>query len=176
MSELLLIVRSRSELLQAESSGLHRKGVGAVALAAFGERRDTARTMPQSIDTLRALYEAISRSDFDGVVQCLHPEVEIHPAVGGELDFGSTYHGRDGMRQFMETAWRGFDVAVEAEQIFSAPVDRVLAIERWQLRARGGVETELQLIDIYTFRDGLIVGIDGFREKAEALEAAGLSE
>jgi ketosteroid isomerase-like protein len=132
--------------------------------------------MTQSIDTVRAVYEAVGRGDFDGVVQQLHPEVEIHPAVGGELDFGSAYHGRDGMRRFMETAWRGFEVAVEPEEIISAPGDRILAIERWHLRGRGGVETELQLTDIYTFRDGLIVGIDGFRDRAEALEAVGLSE
>jgi hypothetical protein len=42
-------------------------------------------------------------------------------------------------------------------------------------RARG-VETEIQLTEVYAFRDGLVVSVDGFREKAEALEAAGLSE
>jgi ketosteroid isomerase-like protein len=132
--------------------------------------------MSQNIDTLRALYAALNRGDYDGLVQYLHPEVEIHPAVGGELDFSSIYRGRDGMRQFIETAWRGFDVAVEPEEIVRAPSDRLLAIERWQLRGRDGVETELQLTDVYAFRDGLIVGIDGFREKVEALEAVGLRE
>ena len=44
------------------------------------------------------------------------------------------------------------------------------------MRARDGIETGFQLTDIYTFRDGLIIRIDGFRERAEALEAAGLSE
>jgi len=37
-------------------------------------------------------------------------------------------------------------------------------------------EIERELPTLYTFRDGLIVRIDGFTEKAEALEAAGLSE
>ena len=132
--------------------------------------------MSQNIDTLRALYEALNRGDFEGLLHYLHPEVEIHPAVGGELDFGSVYRGRDGMRRFMETAWGGFEMAVEPQEMIRAPGDRILATERWQLRARDGVETKQQLTDVYTFRDGLVVSIEGFREKAAALEAAGLSE
>ena len=128
------------------------------------------------MDTLRGLYAALNRRDFDELLQYLHPDVEVHPAVGGELDFGSVYRGRDGVRQFIETAWRPFDVAVDPEEIIEAPGGRILAVERWQLRARDGVETELHLTDLYAFRDGLIVGIDGFREKSEAFEAAGLSE
>ncbi len=39
-----------------------------------------------------------------------------------------------------------------------------------------GMETEIVITQLYTFRDGLILRIDGFRSRAEALEAAGLSE
>ena len=128
------------------------------------------------METLLALYEAISERDFDDLLQYLHPAVELHPAVGGELDMGTTYRGHEGMRQFIETAWEGFEVAVEPEEMTDAQDDRILATERWQVRARDGIETEIQLSEIYTFRDGLIVGIDGFRDHAEALEAAGLTE
>jgi hypothetical protein len=41
-------------------------------------------------------------------------------------------------------------------------------------RGRDDIELELALPNLYTFRDGLIVRIDGFTDKAEALEAAGL--
>jgi ketosteroid isomerase-like protein len=132
--------------------------------------------MSQSIDTLRALYRALNRRDFDGLVQYLHPDVEVYPAFGGELDFNSRYRGRDGMRQFIETAWRGFAVAVEPEEMIQAPGDRILATERWQLRGRDGIETEIRLIDVYSFRDGLVVGVEGFRGRAEALEFVGLPE
>ena len=62
------------------------------------------------------------------------------------------------------------------EEILAAPGDRVLAVERWRAVSRGGLEFELELIDLFTFRDGLIVRIDGFRDRTEALEAAGLAE
>ena len=67
----------------------------------------------------------------------MHAEVEIYPAVGGELDFARVFRGRDGFR-------------------------------KWWERIGEGVS------DLYTFRDDLIVRVDGFRTKAEALEAAGL--
>ena len=130
----------------------------------------------ENIDTVRALYGALNRGDIDGLVQHLHPEVEIHPATGGILDMGTTYRGREGMRQFAETAWKSFDMAVEPKEMTTAPDGRILATERWYMRARDGIETGFQLTDIYTFRDGLIIRIDGFRERAEALESAGLSE
>jgi ketosteroid isomerase-like protein len=99
--------------------------------------RDTAWAMSEeNIDTVRALYGALNRGDMEGLVQYLHPEVEIHPATGGMLDMGTTYRGRDGMRQFAETAWESFDMAVEPEEITTAPGDRILATERWQMRAR----------------------------------------
>jgi ketosteroid isomerase-like protein len=127
-----------------------------------------------NVDTLRALYEALNSSDLEAVVQGLHPDIEIRSAFGGELDIESTYRGRDGMREFIETAWRGFELAIEPLEVISAPGDRIVAVERWQLRGRDGVETEHQLTDVYAFRDGLVVRVDGFREKAEALQAAGL--
>ena len=43
-------------------------------------------------------------------------------------------------------------------------------------RGRDGIELELELPNLYTFRDGLVVRIDGFTDRAEALRAAGLAE
>ena len=39
-----------------------------------------------------------------------------------------------------------------------------------------GMETEIVITQLYTFRDGLILRIDGFPSRDEALEAAGLAE
>ena len=44
-------------------------------------------------------------------------------------------------------------------------------------RGRGsGVQVEARLYDVYTLRGGLIVRMDEFAERSEALEAVGLSE
>jgi hypothetical protein len=44
------------------------------------------------------------------------------------------------------------------------------------VRGRDGIEIDTELTDVYAFRDSLIVRVDGFRDKAKALEAVGLSE
>ena len=44
------------------------------------------------------------------------------------------------------------------------------------MRGRDGIEIDTEVNDLYAFRDGLIVRIDGFRDSADALEAAGLEE
>ena len=46
----------------------------------------------------------------------------------------------------------------------------------WRVRGRDALQLDFELIDVYTFRDGLIVRIVGFRDRAEALDAVGLSE
>jgi hypothetical protein len=47
---------------------------------------------------------------------------------------------------------------------------------RFRGRAEVPYEVDTKIFDLYTFRDGLIVRGDGFLGKAEALQAAGLSE
>jgi ketosteroid isomerase-like protein len=129
--------------------------------------------MSENSESLRALFDAYNRRDFEAAVQYAHPEVEWHPGLT-ELDVSPRYRGREELRRFFETiteAWESY--VVVPEETVAAPGDRVLVVERWRAVGRGGLEFDLQLTDVFTFRDGLIVRIDGFRDKAEALEAVG---
>jgi ketosteroid isomerase-like protein len=132
--------------------------------------------MSENTESLRALFDAYNRRDFESAVQYVHPEVELRPGLT-ELDVSPRYLGREELRGFFETiteAWESY--VVMPEELLPAPGDRVLAVERWRAVGRGGLEFELELNDLFTFRDGLIVRIEGFRDRAEALEAAGLTE
>jgi hypothetical protein len=42
--------------------------------------------------------------------------------------------------------------------------------------SRDGFELHQTVVDLYTFRNGLCIRLEGFETKAKALEAAGLSE
>jgi ketosteroid isomerase-like protein len=132
--------------------------------------------MSEKSETLRAFIEAFNRSDFDDAVKYLHPEVEIYPALGGLLDIGHRYHGRDDARQLLETISEGVENNVEIEDVVEPGKDEVLLAEHWHGRGRQGIETPIKISTIYTFRDGLVVRLEGFRDRAKALEAAGLSE
>ena len=48
-----------------------------------------------------------------------------------------------------------------------------------RFRGRGrasGIEIDARLYEVYTLRDGKVLRIDEYEHRAEALEAAGLSE
>jgi len=132
----------------------------------------------ENAKTLRAFHEAFNRRLFDVALQHLHPECEIYPAITPP-DAPSHYRGHEEARGYMAEhipdAWEAMTVEFK-EQPIEAPDGRTLALERWRVRGRDGIEFDTEVTDIYEFRDGLIARIDGFTEKAEALEAAGLSE
>jgi ketosteroid isomerase-like protein len=124
---------------------------------------------------VRRFHEAVNRGEFDNAVQLMDPGVETYPGVA-VVDVSQRYKGREEMREFFETISEGFQVVVELEEMIEAPGNRVVAVERWKPRGRQGMELDFDVTDVYAFRDGLIVRVDGYLDKAEALEAAGISE
>ena len=55
--------------------------------------------------------------------------------------------------------------------------DRVFLAVRFQGRGRAsGIEIDTRLYEVFMLRDGKVLRIDEYEERAEALEAAGLSE
>ncbi len=92
-------------------------------------------------------------------------------------DHDSKLLGHEGWKEFIRVAIQAWKTATaEPLERIETEDGRILSIDRWRLRGREGIDIERELPTLYTFRDGLIVRIDGFTEKAEALEAAGLSE
>jgi ketosteroid isomerase-like protein len=129
----------------------------------------------ENIESLRRLNDAFNRSDIDDAKQYLDPDVVLHPGVQVP-DEESHYVGRDGLINWFLSATDPWEmIRVEHKEVIDHE-DRVLAIELWTFRGRDGIELELELPNVYTFRDGLIVQIDGFTDKAKALEAVGLAE
>lgn len=138
--------------------------------------RAASIAISESIDKWRALYEAFNRGDIDAAVQNLHPEVELKPALIGP-GVKDHYRGRDELKEFFETITDVWDsLTVEVEEMIEAPDGRLVAVENWRARGRDGIEINTRLVDVYAFRDGLVIRGDGFRDKAEALEAVGLTE
>ena len=87
----------------------------------------------------------------------------------------SAAQGLDAVRGSLgrwKSAWEEYETVHEE---FVDMGDRVLVTIRMRGRGRGsGVEVEARLFDVYTLRDGLIVRMDEFSDRSEALEAAGI--
>jgi len=130
----------------------------------------------ENIEILQRMFGAWNNRDFDALVEFYDPEGEFNPGLlpPGEE---TRYVGREGVNKWIwnvNDAWVA--VTAEPEERFEVGSDRILAIDRWHFRGRDGIEIEEELPTLFTFRNGLIVRVDGFTNRAEALEAAGLSE
>jgi ketosteroid isomerase-like protein len=134
--------------------------------------RDTQRAMSQkNVEVVRELWDAYSRGDFDHVLALSDPYV-----VMVSLEEGALY-GPDAIRKNYERwreAWE--KPATVVEEVIDTG-DQVVVIARFHGRGRAsGVTVEQRLFEVYTLRNGKILRVDEFSERAEALDAAGLSE
>ena len=127
----------------------------------------------ENVEILRLVYEA--DLDSQDVLQYPDPEVELYPGIDAP-DQHMRYVGREGWSEFIAGATEAWEsVTIEPKEIIETG-DRILSIDRWVFRGRDGIEIDRELPTIFTFRNGLIVRIDGFTDKAQALEAAGVTD
>jgi ketosteroid isomerase-like protein len=122
-----------------------------------------------NVDIIRKLFEDYRRGDYDEAIACLAPDVVYE--TGQEL----AASGAGAVRAMWER-WDGAWVELETvpEEYIDAG-ERVVVAVRYTGRGRGsGIELEDLLFDVYTLRDGKCVHKTEFRDRSEALAAAGL--
>jgi ketosteroid isomerase-like protein len=130
----------------------------------------------ENLELARRGYEAFARGDLDAVFDdFMHPEIEAHDPP--EVPDATIYRGRKAVRQDWEqTADLFEDFSIDLEKSFDLG-DEVVLFLRFRGRGReSGAELEAPMAHVWTFRDGKAVRLRQFLDRAEALEAAGLSE
>lgn len=128
----------------------------------------------ENVELTRRGYEAFARGDLDGALEFLHPEIEAHDPP--EAPDAAVHRGREAVRQDWEqTAELLEEFSVDVERSFERD-DQVVVFLRYRGRGRGsGAEVEAAMAHVWTIRDGKAVRLRQFLDRAEALEAAGLS-
>jgi uncharacterized protein len=134
----------------------------------------------ENVELIRRITEAVDRGDLDGAVAIANPppEFEFDPSTWfPQADILGVQRGPEGLRRVLEPFWSEFDdLHVELHELIDAG-DQVFASAT--VRGRGkhsGVETSLDLWGVWTMRNGRAVRWQGYTDRAEALEAAGLRE
>jgi ketosteroid isomerase-like protein len=105
-------------------------------------------------------------------------------APDAEFDFSAAYpdqpilKGGEELRRFRETGpWSGSPIHFEPERYFDVDEERVLVFVRVSVTGRGsGAQVEIRAAHEFTIREELVVRFKVYGDRAEALEAAGLSE
>jgi uncharacterized protein len=128
----------------------------------------------ENVDLFWEGTDAFRRGDVEAALDRVSEEVVW---IAARSSVEGAYHGHEGIRRFVADNAENFEVFEPDFDEVRDLGDRVLALGRFRIRARGsGVETTFPVAGIATYRDGKLVRWEDFRERHLALEAAGLSE
>src|SRR5262245_6024855 len=128
----------------------------------------------ENVEIVRRFAECWVRSDWDGMNRLVDPDVELHATVGGVQE-GCVRRGIDEIREDYEAdeeTWEEHDI--EIERLIDAG-DRVVIFQHESMRGKtSGIDVESDLAVLVDLRDGRIVRVQGYIDRAAALEAAGV--
>lgn len=131
----------------------------------------------ENVEIVRRMYARWELGDLD-TREFFDEDVE-HSRIGSELPgINGDWHGMEGMAVAMASYLDALaDLRLEAERIIDLGGDRVLVLTRQTARGKtSGLPVELELGDLFTLSDGKIVRYDSYWDRADALQAAGISE
>jgi ketosteroid isomerase-like protein len=125
-------------------------------------------------EKLQTLYEEWAQGDYSRS-DIFHPEMEMESIGLAEPMHARNYEEFvDLMREWL-SAWDK-PLTIDAEEMIESG-DRILVLVRWKGRGKGsGVEMEAGGGHLFTFRDGLIVRYEVYRDRdgaRAALEGSG---
>ena len=129
----------------------------------------------EKIEALRRIYSERSRGDFTGGRELVAEEA----VISWEIPEGRTVSsGREETRQNFRSflsQWESF--VTEADEFIELDERSILVVGR--MRGRGhqsGADVEARTFEIWTFKDGKVIGQHQSFDRERALEAAGVSE
>jgi ketosteroid isomerase-like protein len=129
----------------------------------------------ENVAAAKRLYEARNRADLDAVLAECDPDVEWQPHLA--TLGGRPIRGHDEVSAYMASLREDWEVfRHEPKQFFDAG-DKVVAFLDTFARGRGsGVDVEVPVAHVLTFKEGKCTGYVSYHDRAEALRAAGLEE
>ena len=130
----------------------------------------------ENVEIVRRLSQLLERRDWQGMTDLVDPNVEQYGTVGG-LEEGKILRGLDHIFQAFDTeldeVWD--EHRIEPQEFIDAG-DRVVVLQREYQRSKSGAELVIDTASILDLRDGRIVRMQGYMDRAAALRAAGLSD
>jgi ketosteroid isomerase-like protein len=129
----------------------------------------------ENVEVVRRFYEAWNAHDRDpATLAFLDPEFEwVNPDYAVEP---GTRRGHVGFIAVMETMRESFVFFEHLPGEFRDLGDTILCFALFRARTRGGLELDKQEPHVWTLRDGLILRLQWFHDRLEAVEAVGLRE
>jgi ketosteroid isomerase-like protein len=134
----------------------------------------------ENVEMVRRAYETFGEGGPEAVFDKFWSDDIVFDASPAKIPGLGIYRGRDEVRRLFDEDWFGAFPFEEWEVVVEELIDngdQVIGMTRQRGRgATSGAAAELELAQICTVRGGKIVRVDTYLDRAEALEAAGLSE
>jgi ketosteroid isomerase-like protein len=144
------------------------------ALAAVGRAEEREQTMSQeNVEIYRNAVEAGNRGDWDAWPAGMDPHILVR---ADPIWPEQRIYGREAVIAVLREGKELWGNQSKIEGIVDLG-DRLLVRQRWTIRAsRSGVEGELRVSMIATFREGRVILVEYFLEHERALEALEMRE
>jgi ketosteroid isomerase-like protein len=130
----------------------------------------------ENVEIVRKLFDAFNRGDYAAALAALAPDIEWHAPSGVSIG-EEIYRGHHAVQRAFVLwldAWETY--RFEPTELLDRG-DNVVVTGTQIGRGRGsGVEINLQTFNVFTLRNGKIIRMRTFDDRAAALEAAGLRE
>lgn len=129
----------------------------------------------QNVEIVRRFADHWTRGDWEGVADLVDPEVEQHSTVGG-VEEGRVMRGMEAIRRDYERVDESWEEhRMEIDDVIDAGDQVVLLHREYQRGRSSGVELQIDAAVVFDLRDGRIVRLQGYMDRAAALAAAGVS-
>jgi ketosteroid isomerase-like protein len=129
----------------------------------------------ENVEAVRRVYERWSEGDFRASIDLFDQNVVL--VLRPQFPDAGTYTGVEAIvaytRGLLEP-WTHF--SMEAEEVIVAGDSVLAGVRQRGVGSSSGIPTELRYFMLWTFRGTRVIRLESIRERAEALEAAGLSE
>jgi ketosteroid isomerase-like protein len=127
----------------------------------------------ENVEIVRRLYELAETRGVEGLLRLATDDIVwiSDPSFPG----GGSHRGKENVRRWLTELWIYDEVSVDVEEIVDLN-GRALAITRFHGISAGAPQVDWAWCHLFAFRDGLISQAQSFLDRADALEAAGLSD
>ena len=133
-----------------------------------------ARRHVEILERARAAFHV---RDFEALMPLISEDMELHPAIGGAFVGVTTYHGRDGMRRYLEDIMEVIENFQLEPLSYGSWRDYLIVPNRVSGYGKAsGIDIDLEMTFIWRIREDQIVWGATFFSRAEGLDAIGATE
>ena len=129
----------------------------------------------ENVEIVRRSLEAWNRRDLKAWLALFRSDAEIDWSRA-RGPFKGVYRGHDEFEAFWDVFWSTFDDVQVETHGFTEAGSEVVYSNTAHMRGRDGIEVVARSTFVNTVENGQITRFRMFQERAEALEAVGLSE